>query len=89
LSFQCDSELTIGRSTQEAPIGLAGGLNLYGFAAGDPVNFTNPFGLCADSVRTLEGRCPGGLTVDEWDWVVAATKEMKDATKAEITKYVV
>ncbi len=28
------------------PIGLAGGMNLYGFAAGDPVNFSDPFGLC-------------------------------------------
>jgi RHS repeat-associated protein len=26
-----------GRFTQEDPIGLAGGPNLYGFAAGDPV----------------------------------------------------
>ena len=36
-----------GRFTQEDPIGLAGGLNLYGFAGGDPVNFTDPFGLCS------------------------------------------
>ena len=36
----------IGRFTQEDPIGLAGGLNLYGFASGDPVNFSDPFGLC-------------------------------------------
>lgn len=35
-----------GKFTQEDPIGLAGGLNLYGFAAGDPVNFSDPFGLC-------------------------------------------
>jgi RHS repeat-associated protein len=34
-----------GRFTQEDPIGLAGGLNLYGFASGDPVNFSDPFGL--------------------------------------------
>jgi RHS repeat-associated protein len=34
-----------GRFTQEDPIGLAGGLNLYGFATGDPVNFSDPFGL--------------------------------------------
>ena len=36
-----------GRFTQEDPIGLAGGLNLYGFANGDPVNFSDPFGLMA------------------------------------------
>jgi RHS repeat-associated protein len=35
-----------GRFTQEDPIGLAGGLNAYGFAGGDPVNFSDPFGLC-------------------------------------------
>ena len=34
-----------GRFTQEDPIGLAGGLNVYGFAAGDPLNFADPFGL--------------------------------------------
>jgi len=34
-----------GHFTQEDPIGLAGGLNLYGFANGDPVNFSDPFGL--------------------------------------------
>jgi RHS repeat-associated protein len=35
-----------GRFTQEDPIGLAGGLNTYGFAVGDPVNLSDPFGLC-------------------------------------------
>lgn len=34
-----------GRFTQEDPIGLAGGANAYGFAAGDPVNFGDPYGL--------------------------------------------
>ena len=28
------------------PIGLAGGLNLYGYAGGDPINRGDPFGLC-------------------------------------------
>src|SRR5690606_29495388 len=36
-----------GRFTQSDPIGIAGGINLYGFAGGDPVNFADPFGLCA------------------------------------------
>jgi RHS repeat-associated protein len=35
-----------GQFTQTDPIGLAGGLNLYGYANGDPVNFSDPFGLC-------------------------------------------
>ena len=41
---EADSE--IGRFTQEDPIGLAGGMNLYGFAGGDPLSFSDPFGLC-------------------------------------------
>ena len=41
-----------GRFTQEDPIGLAGGLNAYGFASGDPVNFGDHFGL--DSLRAGE-----------------------------------
>ena len=54
-----------GRFTQEDPIGLAGGMNLYGFAGGDPVNFSDPFGLKAcppdcDGERgpTLGNGCP-------------------------------
>ncbi|HEY0017785.1 MAG TPA: RHS repeat-associated core domain-containing protein [Longimicrobium sp.] len=35
-----------GQFTQEDPIGLAGGLNAYGFAAGDPVSYSDPYGLC-------------------------------------------
>jgi len=35
-----------GRFTQEDPLGLAGGMNLYGFGGGDPVNLSDPFGLC-------------------------------------------
>lgn len=35
-----------GRFTQEDPIGIAGGLNVYGFAKGDPVQYSDPFGLC-------------------------------------------
>jgi RHS repeat-associated protein len=36
-----------GQFTQQDPIGLAGGLNAYGFAAGDPVSYSDPYGLCA------------------------------------------
>lgn len=37
-----------GRFTQEDPIGLAGGMNVYGFAAGDPASYSDPFGLCRE-----------------------------------------
>jgi RHS repeat-associated protein len=37
-----------GRFTQEDPIGLAGGVNLYGFAAGDPVSYDDPYGLAPE-----------------------------------------
>jgi RHS repeat-associated protein len=39
-----------GQFTQPDPIGLAGGLNAYGFAAGDPVSYADPYGLKADSI---------------------------------------
>jgi len=32
-------------STQQDPIGVAGGANTYGFTGGDPVNYADPFGL--------------------------------------------
>ncbi|HEX2076342.1 MAG TPA: RHS repeat-associated core domain-containing protein, partial [Longimicrobium sp.] len=50
---------TSGRFTQEDPIGLAGGLNVYGFADGDPVGFGDPYGLCAWGMGpdAAHGRC--------------------------------
>ncbi len=34
-----------GQFTQEDPLGLAGGMSAYGFAEGDPISFSDPFGL--------------------------------------------
>ncbi|MFQ5705771.1 MAG: RHS repeat-associated core domain-containing protein, partial [Gemmatimonadales bacterium] len=70
-----------GRFTQEDPIGLAGGLNLYGFANGDPINFSDPFGLCpiwvdgipcvgpvagASDLVAANGPPPSGKRGSEW-----------------------
>ncbi len=52
-----------GRFTQEDPIGMAGGLNLYGFANGDPVTFSDPFGLCPPEDENYSDCAPG---TSEW-----------------------
>jgi RHS repeat-associated protein len=45
-----------GRFTQEDPIGIAGGLNVYGYANGDPVSYANPYGLRADTIDVQSER---------------------------------
>ncbi len=40
---------------------MAGGLNLYGYAAGDPINNSDPFGLCP--VCLVAGAASGVATV--------------------------
>ena len=48
-----------GWFTQQDPIGLAGGLDLHGYAGGDPINFDDPFGLCPWWISAFGGaqRC--------------------------------
>ncbi len=53
-----------GRFTQEDPIGLAGGINLYGFANGDPVAYDDPYGLCIWSKDPVR-RASGGMCTRE------------------------
>ncbi|MGE3527591.1 MAG: RHS repeat-associated core domain-containing protein, partial [Gemmatimonadales bacterium] len=43
-----------GRWTQEDPVGLAGGVNLYQYAGNDPVGFTDPFGLKVTVDKALQ-----------------------------------
>lgn len=41
--------------------GLAGGVNAWGFVGGDPVNFSDPFGLCPPKTMVEVLMCTGQL----------------------------
>jgi RHS repeat-associated protein len=70
-----------GRFTQQDPIGVAGGLNAYGFAEGDPINFSDPFGLCVTceneamlkiQVEGVEQRTPRDVAILTASGIAAA-----------------
>lgn len=44
---------SVGRFLQADPIGYGDGLNMYAYAGGDPVNFTDPMGTDADSGQSV------------------------------------
>ena len=48
-----------GRYIAADPIGLDGGMNLYAYVGGDPINGVDPLGLCSKDCPD----CPGG----KWD----------------------
>ena len=70
---------TPGQSTQQDPIGIAGGANVYGFAGGDPINFSDPFGL--KDCRKVS--CPSIETVASDPGVVKAGDEMFKASQSD------
>jgi RHS repeat-associated protein len=72
-----------GRFTQEDPVGLAGGLNFYGFASGDPLNFSDPFGLCRDDDTVCKGFV-GQLRSMKDAPLVQSAADLLDATQRQV-----
>jgi hypothetical protein len=64
----------LGPFTKRDPIGLAGGVNQYGYVGGDPINSSDPFGLFkvdlsnldADQRRAIAELRRSSQTFDQW-----------------------
>lgn len=78
-------DASTGRFTQEDPLGLGGGLNAYGFASGDPVNYSDPFGLWALPCCIENERVMSAFYQISTPWYVRLWNTLKDRRTAEMT----
>lgn len=83
-----------GRFTQRDPIGLKGGLNQYGYAAGDPVNNSDPSGfiVCFGSaqrsrlVRETERATGSKIEVDDFGCIKSIAVTDSNSVRAEFLR---
>lgn len=60
-------EPNLGRWLSQDPIGLRGGLNLYGYVNNDPANFVDPWGLQAGGGGSGGGGFTDDFCPNDWD----------------------
>jgi RHS repeat-associated protein len=78
---------TQGQFTQSDPIGIAGGMNLYGYAGGDPINLSDPYGLNPCGVPPLMQACVGLAVAATGAVTHLLSTMLSDATsKEELTR---
>jgi RHS repeat-associated protein len=70
-----------GRWTQEDPVGVAGGLNLYQFNGNNPVAYTDPFGLSPEDCKKV--KCPSLRAIAINKTVAAAGASMLAASEKD------
>jgi hypothetical protein len=66
----------MGLVTQQDHIGIAGGLNLYGYANGDPINFSDPFGLCPEDIKDDDDECQAWNNLQVLKAIIVVAKEI-------------
>ena len=61
-NYYRDYDPTLGRYVQNDPLGLAAGPNTYAYVGGNPISYSDPYGLCPWCAGAAIGAFTGGIS---------------------------